>query len=92
MALSLHGRLLSPGLRVCSTTICQDQLEFWRGHVSFGTVAKDVGLGDFWDGGSNSTLDNELARQSGVFRFGENHAKLGGVLETEAWSGSATPK
>lgn len=36
----------------------------WRGHVSFATVAADVGVGDFWDGGSKEPAITRLLERT----------------------------
>jgi hypothetical protein len=44
----------------------------WHGHVSFGSVAKDVGVGDFWEAGSKEPaitrlLERTLERRPQLF-------------------------
>jgi hypothetical protein len=36
----------------------------WKGHVNFGTVANQVGVGDFWGGGSKKPAINALLSQT----------------------------
>jgi hypothetical protein len=36
----------------------------WKGHVNFGTVANQVGVGDFWGGGSKKPAINTLLSQT----------------------------
>lgn len=40
----------------------------WRGHVNFGTVARQVGVADFWPGGSKRPAINALLGQTLEYR------------------------
>ena len=40
----------------------------WKGHVTFQTVAKEVGVGDFWPGGSKTRAIASLLQQTLRYR------------------------